>query len=98
MAGDDNGSVSYTVKELLAKLDGKVDTIILALGSKADKAELAEVERRVLALEKQTETQVRVNEALQVNSAANFTRREKFIGVALALLAVGFQIYAQFGG
>lgn len=47
-----NGTVSYTVKELLARQDGKLDTILLTLHAKADKTELAALEQRVLGLER----------------------------------------------
>ena len=36
----DDVSVSYTVKELVARVDGKIDGLFLLLGSKADKDEL----------------------------------------------------------
>lgn len=45
-----NGNVSYSVKELLAKLDGKIDGLFMALGSKADKEELVELEKQVAEL------------------------------------------------
>jgi hypothetical protein len=44
---DGNGTVSYTVKELLARQDGKLDSIILGLAQKADKTELDNLRGRV---------------------------------------------------
>jgi hypothetical protein len=32
-----NGSVNYSVKELLAKIEGKLDGVIITIGQKADK-------------------------------------------------------------
>jgi hypothetical protein len=52
MHQEPNGTVSYTVKELLARQDGKLDTIILTLNAKAEKTELAALEQRVLGLER----------------------------------------------
>ena len=95
---EEAGSISYSVKELLAKQDGKLDTILLTLTSKADREEMAGVERRVTALEVQSVTQERVNKALSTENASNFTRREKAIGSLLALLALLVQVYVQFGG
>ena len=95
---EDAGSVSYSVKELLAKQDGKLDTILLTLTSKADREEMAGVERRVTALEVQSVTQEKVNSALRTENASNFTRREKVIGSLLALMALLVQVYVQFGG
>ena len=47
-----NGTITFTVKELLARQDGKLDTIILTLHAKADKTDLAALEQRVLGLER----------------------------------------------
>lgn len=47
----EDGAVSYSVKELLARLDGKVDGLFVAIGSKADKSELEQVRTDVRALE-----------------------------------------------
>ena len=40
-------NVSYTVKELIARLEGKIDAVLAALASKADRAELHALEQRV---------------------------------------------------
>jgi hypothetical protein len=47
-----NGTVSYSVKELLARQDGKLDTIIMGLNAKAERTEVAALEQRVLGLER----------------------------------------------
>lgn len=94
---DETGNVVYTVKELLAKLDGKVDTIILSLGSKAEKSDVEALAKRVVDLEGKVSLQSEVNKALRSESAANFTRREKIIGLLLALLAIAAQIYTLGG-
>jgi hypothetical protein len=50
---EENGmSVSFTVKELLARQDGKLDTITLLLNSKAEKTEVAALEGRIMSLER----------------------------------------------
>ena len=52
MHPEPNGTISYTVKELLARQDGKLDTIILSLNEKATTTALAALEQRVLGLER----------------------------------------------
>ncbi len=98
MSVEPSGSVSYTIKELLANLDGKIDTIILTLSGKADVSDLVEVERRVAKLESKVILQAEVNEALKSSNAENFTRREKVLGVLIACGALAVQLYVQFGG
>lgn len=44
-------SVTYSVREILARQDGKLDSILLALSSKADVEKVSEMEKRVSALE-----------------------------------------------
>lgn len=44
--------VSFTVKELLARQDGKLDTIILTLAAKAERGDLDRLSGRVEALER----------------------------------------------
>jgi len=42
-----NGAVTYTVKELLAKIEGKLDGVIITIGQKADKHDVEEISGRV---------------------------------------------------
>ncbi len=98
MSDTDTGSVSYTIKELLGKLDGKIDVIILTLSGKADKGDLVEVERRVSSLEREVVLQEKVNEALRKENGQTWSVREKVLGALLAFGALAIQLYAQFGG
>lgn len=50
MSTESNG-VTYTVKELLAKLDGKLDGIIITIGQKADRHDVESLASRVTLLE-----------------------------------------------
>ena len=43
--------VTYTVKELLAKIEGKLDGVIITIGQKADKHDVDTLGDRVKALE-----------------------------------------------
>jgi hypothetical protein len=47
----DNGRITFTVKELLEKLDLKLDVVVAGLAEKANAHELADLEKRVIALE-----------------------------------------------
>lgn len=48
-----NGVVRYTVKELFAKIDAKLDKAVEAIEGKASDSELVALEARVSALETQ---------------------------------------------
>lgn len=47
-----NGSVTYTIKELLARQDAKLDTIILGLSGKAEKQDLSLLAARMDLVER----------------------------------------------
>lgn len=52
-AADTNGGVTYTIKELLAKIEGKLDGVIITIGQKADKHDVENLAGRVKALEEE---------------------------------------------
>ena len=76
-----NGSVSYTVKELVAQLHGKMDTVILELTRKADRDDLKELAGRVDSLERSRDTQT---------GSTTLTRWA--LPVFVALIAIGANI------
>jgi hypothetical protein len=47
----ENGRITFTVKELLGKLDVKLDTVIAQLADKADAHDLEDLQKRVTVLE-----------------------------------------------
>lgn len=47
MAENEEGQVSFSVKELLNRIDGKLDTMALAISAKADHDEVVRLEARV---------------------------------------------------
>lgn len=47
----ETNGVTYTVKELLAKIEGKLDGVIITIGQKADKHDVDSLDERVKALE-----------------------------------------------
>lgn len=58
----DNGRITFTVKELLAKLDAKLDLIVAQLDSKAERHDLDSLEVRVLKLEGSAATEAQLRE------------------------------------
>ena len=78
-----NGLITFTVKELLARQDTKLDTIILTLGSKADRLDTERINARLDSLER--------GEARQQGSTG-YARWA--IPVLLSLLAVGVAVAA----
>lgn len=44
---EEEASVRYSVRDLLARLDGKLDSLTISLARKADKTDIERVERRV---------------------------------------------------
>lgn len=48
---DDQPSVSYSVKELVARVDAKLDAYSMVLQTKADRADVAGLHERVSTLE-----------------------------------------------
>lgn len=53
----DNGRITFTVKELLAKVDQKLDLIVGQLDSKAESHDVERLEVRVEVLEKSAATE-----------------------------------------
>jgi hypothetical protein len=48
---EQNGSVTFTVKELLARIEGKIDALTVTLALKADRTDVADLNQRVTKLE-----------------------------------------------
>lgn len=49
---DFTGGVNYTVKELLARQDAKLDQILLTLSTKADQSQVDKLEQRVETIDR----------------------------------------------
>lgn len=49
----DDGTIKYTVKEMLAQIDEKISALLIKLDSKADSAQVAEVRRRLERVERE---------------------------------------------
>ena len=82
MADEANGNgdgpkVSYTVKELLIHIDGKIDALGVIVGSKADTTEVRALADRVLDLE-----------TTRNNRGAVLTDRQRLIGSIVVLLTL----------
>lgn len=77
----DDGIVAYTVKELVARLDAKLDTIILTLAAKADKVDVDTLAGRVTAVE---------NMQAQSRGSSTFVRWATPVVLSILALAVSF--------
>jgi len=53
---NDDQKVSYTVKEVLARIEGKIDGLAISVAAKADATALDKLDGRVTALEFRNET------------------------------------------
>lgn len=47
-----NGSVNYSVKELIARLEVKLDTVLAQISGKAEKSEVLSLESRIANIER----------------------------------------------
>lgn len=81
MTDPTNGSVSFTIKELLARQDVKLDTIIVEIRNKADRTDLDRLTGRVEALERG---------AAVSSSTSSLTRW--VVPVLISLASVGMSI------
>jgi hypothetical protein len=90
----DNGSIRFTVKELLAKVDVKLDAISGKLDAKADAHDVQALEDRIGALEKEASEVRVVAEALQSEKKHRFTRAEKVGMFGFAALTTMLNVLA----
>jgi predicted RNase H-like nuclease (RuvC/YqgF family) len=106
----------FTTKDMLIRLDEKLDKMDEKLDSKVDgsffermweklEQRVTELQIKHAALDEQVRVQDKVNQALskkarQISeeSASNFTRREKILGVLFGAVALAVQLYVQLGG
>lgn len=80
---DEPTTVTYTVKELLARLDNKIDGLIEMLATKAEQAELNSLTQRVSHLE---------TEQAEILAIAVYKRW--LIGLSVSVLGVGVALVA----
>ena len=90
--------VTYTTKELLERIDGRLERLEEGMTGMVTHAEFSRLESRVGAVELRmderlgtVEDKMMVVDAINANKAALFSRREKIIGVVLALATIGLQ-------
>jgi hypothetical protein len=58
----ENGRITFTVKELLGKLDNKLDLIVAQLSTKAEAHEVEDIRKRVAQLESEAATESTLEE------------------------------------
>ncbi len=77
-------AVQYTVKELLARIDGKIDTLTATLQNKADKSEVLALERELRILHDDKAEQSQVDKLEQKVSSS-----EKLVVRGIGTIAAG---------
>ena len=90
----ENGTIRYSVKELLAKVDVKLDQISGKLDAKADAHDVLALDGRVAALEKEASEVRVVATALQAEKKNRFTRAEKIGLFGFAAVTTSLNILA----
>jgi hypothetical protein len=87
--------VSFGVKELLGRIDGRLESIDSKLDGKADMHDVIDLRDRLTKIEKRWEERMAVEADIQIRTAATFTRREKLVGILVAIVAVILQPIQQ---
>ncbi len=92
MADADPTSISYTVKELLARLDVKADQIITSVATKADQVAVEQLASRVSSLETDAAKSMAVAEASRKTASNNrwliFTAVPTTIATTVGIVAL----------
>jgi hypothetical protein len=88
----ENGRITYTVKELLGKLDNKLDLIVAQLATKAEAHEVEDLQKRVTVLEAEAATESTLEEyRTQVEDQRKSDRRWA-LGFAVSTLLTVFAL------
>jgi hypothetical protein len=88
----ENGRITYTVKELLGKLDNKLDLIVAQLATKAEAHEVEDLQKRVTVLEAEAATESTLEEyRAQVEEQRKSDRRWA-LGFAVSTLLTVFAL------
>lgn len=99
MAAEDSPRVTFGIKELLARIDSKLETIDTKLDTKVDIREFdlmaKRVEsnaRRIDEVDRKFTERVAIEAARREESTTTFSKREKIVALGLAALAVMLQV------
>jgi hypothetical protein len=88
----ENGRITYTVKEVLGKLDNKLDLIVAQLATKAEAHEVEDLQKRVTVLEAEAATESTLEEyRAQVEEQRKSDRRWA-LGFAVSTLLTVFAL------
>ena len=82
----DNGRITFTVKELLAKVDAKLDVIVSQLDSKAEGHELDRLAERVTVLEGSAATEASLAKERKARADERKRDRRWTLGFAASTL------------
>jgi hypothetical protein len=84
-------NVTYGVKELLTRLEVKIDALTDQFNSKADAIYVMQISSKLDGLERTVHDHLTSEKQRKATSAATFTKREKLVGMAVAVMAVVLQ-------
>lgn len=90
-----NGRISFTVKELLAKLDAKMDLFAAGLEAKANIEEHRRLTERVDRLEKQAESESSIEQYRKAAEKQRKTDRRWLVGLAVTTCVAAVGIAAN---
>lgn len=93
MSTNDPTTVTYTVKELLSRIDTKLDGFAVRLDLKAEQAHVETIERRVTALESERATRAAVGRS---RSWLFNKTGVVIVGTAAVISAIAGAVYAAY--
>lgn len=93
---EDNVRVSYGVKELLSRIDSRLESIDGKLDTKADIRDVTQLRERVDTMERRWDSQLAVERDRHNKQSTTFSKREKLAGMFIAVAAVVLQVLPHF--
>lgn len=82
----DEPAIVFSVKELISRLDGKLDAIMSVLVNKADRADVTALERRVDAVENKINTRETQESTTEKHKESSTVGRRFIITMVLTVL------------
>jgi len=90
--------ITYTTKELLQRIDDRFERLEAMYASAPTRSEFTIVVNRLSALEEEQVKVRAVAVALKEDKSETFSRRDKLVGMLLAVIALSVQVFAVYGG
>ena len=93
---DPDVHVQFTVKELLSRIDGKIDILTGLIHEKADKADLNRLDGRVAKIERESATSDALRQNTEKITAQGVATKRQWVAIAFSaigtLAAIGLGI------